>query len=478
MPHIVTLAPMGKAVFILGAGFSSAISDQMPLTNELGELVIKTLPPETISSLDAPSFSSAGLSFEAWFSWLAERQPYEWEDSFHFHQSQFFQLQKGIATAIRQRQALAQQQQFKSWLFDLIDILHHSESTVITLNYDTLFESAFALLTLTDKSGEVTSRTDITKVFPVAAGLSFGGKALPRANSTLDLLKLHGSIDWYWVPGDITGSTLEQVADSVSHTPIERKTRQAAIGGKSEFIVPPTNAKGAFFENSKTRYLWQESYNAIQQARQVVLLGYSLPLNDSALASMLSRGLSGSDSKIIVVNPEASSVAKKLNGLGVSPERIVCIEGNDSIKTFVDRQKVKVANWLADDLRNKVKLQGESPVAVGWHQEKIAGVIGASFNTANGVLTLQTSPLGSSANLHRPGAADIEGNILSSNLTLAEIVKDVADPEMLRVIEVHFPEHETRAIAGYVTELPGIEYSPPESGVENWIILRPLGLAP
>lgn len=56
-------------VFILGAGFSRAISDRMPLTDELGNLALNRgiFPPET-----APF---QGGQFEAWLSRRAEPQP-------------------------------------------------------------------------------------------------------------------------------------------------------------------------------------------------------------------------------------------------------------------------------------------------------------------------------------------------------------------------------------------------------------------
>ncbi len=60
--------PQAKETFVLGAGFSHALSEEMPLTDELGNSILERLG----RTLDAPF---AGGSFETWLSRLAEHQP-------------------------------------------------------------------------------------------------------------------------------------------------------------------------------------------------------------------------------------------------------------------------------------------------------------------------------------------------------------------------------------------------------------------
>ncbi len=62
---------MEQRVTILGAGFSKAMSDAMPLTDKLGDLVLKRIA-------STPNFSAPRSypgCFEAWLSRLAEDQP-------------------------------------------------------------------------------------------------------------------------------------------------------------------------------------------------------------------------------------------------------------------------------------------------------------------------------------------------------------------------------------------------------------------
>jgi hypothetical protein len=477
MAHTTSLAPMGRTVFILGAGFSRAISAHMPLTDELGKLVVDSLPEETIPALNSPIFSTEGLSFEAWLSWMAEKQPYESESDFHSRFAQFLILQSEIANVVRRRQALAEEAPFPVWLYELIDLLHHAEATVVTLNYDTLLESAFSLMSLTDQKGDVTQRSDLTKVFPKSIGMTYGGQFGPlRANGTLDLFKLHGSINWYWVPKDMTGATLEVIEDA-GGSEIEVKARRASMAEKTEFIVPPTSSKNEYFENPKTRYLWQESYRALTEANLVVLLGYSLPLNDSALASMLSRGLSKSEAAIVVVNPEGGTVAGKLKALGITSDRIAVVAGPQSIKEFVSLRKSETAKWVVEKLQTLGDARNGAPIAVGWSEGQIAAVTGSSFDRLSGVLTLTTSSLAGMSELHRPGVHK-DGNRDSANLTFGQLIGGGSSLDIVSSIEVDIPDHGTWTLGGFVDDIPGILPDTVSEGRDNWIILRPIGQIP
>src|SRR6266568_3205067 len=59
-------------VLILGAGFSRAISDAAPLTDELGNLVVSRMSDDR---LPAHPRGFEGGSFEVWLSRLGEDQP-------------------------------------------------------------------------------------------------------------------------------------------------------------------------------------------------------------------------------------------------------------------------------------------------------------------------------------------------------------------------------------------------------------------
>ena len=61
-------------VLLLGAGFSRALSAHMPLTDELGEAVVRRLHLSSDARLPPDGFR--GGVFETWLSHLADEQPF------------------------------------------------------------------------------------------------------------------------------------------------------------------------------------------------------------------------------------------------------------------------------------------------------------------------------------------------------------------------------------------------------------------
>jgi len=483
MMQKVAFAPSEKAVFILGAGFSKAISEHMPLTDELGRSVIAALTVGEKTNFSVPISIKEELSFEVWLSWLAERQPYESEIDFHTHLAEFAMLQEKIASVVRHQQALAELETFPSWVFELIDFIHHGEATVVTLNYDTLFESAFSRMHLTDRSGERSQRWDLTKVFPTTNGVTYNGLAgVARANGTADLFKLHGSTDWFWSEGDRSGATLEVITrsselDRTDLNKVELKTLRASIGGKSEFIVPPTSLKNPYFENPKTRYMWRESFEALAHADTVTLIGYSLPINDSAFTSMLSRSLKKSSGKVIVVNPNGSDIKMRLESLGIQSHRITVVDGLDCVERFVQGLKRDANRWFVKELRKYFGGHEGAPLAVGWGGGQISAVIGANFDSEIGLLTLDASPLALISNLRRPGISmGAEPSVEA--LTLDQILADGMKFDDVERIEVSIPDYGSWVLGGWVTDLPNIQRDEVSHGSNDWLVLRPIGQIP
>ena len=61
-------------VFILGAGFSKAISSEMPTLDELSREVKKSLLRKNVA---VPSeFDDLGNNIESWMTFLSQRQPW------------------------------------------------------------------------------------------------------------------------------------------------------------------------------------------------------------------------------------------------------------------------------------------------------------------------------------------------------------------------------------------------------------------
>lgn len=465
--------PGRRTVYLLGAGFSRALSSKMPVTDELGAEVLALLG-DALGSNVVPEFQADGLTFETWLSWLAERQPYEDEAEFLADQSLFTRVQVKIAELLTRAQESAVVN-LPSWLDELVDLAHHEACAVITLNYDTLLESAVNGRGYRDaRSGEVLEDHDVVVGFPNGRGIGHIGLAGFSNYKTMRVHKLHGSVDWFAVPGDRSGATLERIPRRSGSDADEYR---ATVGGRSAFIVPPTATKGSYFDNPKTRFIWQEARRHLQQADRIVLIGYSLPITDAAIASLLSRGLSGGQARIVVVNPHPDGVVRRLENLGVSVDRIEAIDGHDCVQRFVRAEVEAAGGRLLAELRARLDQDAAAPVAVGWPRQMSS--IRQVVRTDRDTRTLRAPAFGHFGNIARPGTELSEGSSALTTLTLGDVVGRDDDASLLQVTD----GERTWALTGYV-EGPEVRSgragpmgasTPAGDGAKEWIVLRPVG---
>lgn len=457
---------MQSPVVILGAGFSRALSARMPLTDELGQLVLAALPDSRAGD-QAPAFSTRGLTFETWLSWLATRQPYETEGEFFNNQGHFSEIQSVIGEVLRSAQTEAEAD-LPSWFGALVDILHNSQAGVITMNYDTLVESAFGRKAYTDGAGHSLSQQDIVAGFPNGSGVFQAGYHGFWQRPTFRLHKLHGSVDWYSLPGDPTGGTLERI-----QTPTDgREDRDMAawIGGRSEFIVPPTSSKSEYFDNPTTRFIWRQSFEKLRTADRVILVGYSLPTTDTAIASMISRALEASESTVTVVDPRATDVQERLVALGIRPDRIELVDGRDSVAQFVARESEAASANLLNQLRDTTAARSSSPLAVGWNYSTVAPVRSVGHNP-NGDVVLRVDGFASIGELVHPRVAALDDRSATRVAVAADLVAEGASSGTLVVTDGH-----SEWFVG--SELEGVLPASDDALADRWLALRPLGDAP
>jgi len=163
---------------------------------------------------------------------------------------------------------------------DLVSRLE-AEDTIITLNYDTLLDTAL-----------INAGWDPAKGY----GLMGGSQKIrwtrkkPVASPTLatvKLLKLHGSLNWY-VRGSI-GSLSKIFAGKPSKVIISERPRTNEFKKFVRQIIPPIFGK--FFGHEHWRTLWKSAYEALVESDVLVVVGCSLVDSDFHLTGMLSNAL-------------------------------------------------------------------------------------------------------------------------------------------------------------------------------------------
>jgi hypothetical protein len=403
----------GIDVVVLGAGFSKAVFEEMPLTNDLGKEAVERARARHGDEIRLPAVTfSTENSFESLLSLWSEDQPHLTEPENRANSARFAALSQAVAETLDEAQDVAFRRTAPAWLYELLTVFWLCETVVITLNYDTIVETAVETHWLEEQRHSkgatflslVRSHVlaaDLLRDRPLVPPMADGGER-PFIVPTMKLLKLHGSIDWWWVPGDMTGTSLAregvygQIGNPVRLTKAQREQQ---LPGRERFIVPPLATKTSYYRNPLTRQLWQEAYGAIQRAARVALLGYSLPVTDFVIAGMVRSGLGDRNVRLEVADLDPDGPAQRLAGLASSVEEpeISKFRGRSALELYAADRCDELGRRVVERLRTDSAQLGErSSVMVLWTTPGGSvprTVFRASGPSEDGTVTVETGPL-------------------------------------------------------------------------------------
>jgi hypothetical protein len=417
-------------VVVLGAGFSYAVSDAMPLANKLGDLAYGRLA--SVEPQAAVRFSEL-YSFEARMSLLAEDRPYLSEVENRQNEAEFAKLLQALVITLDEAQAQALSQSAPRWFIELLTVLHYRQSTVITLNYDSLIDAGVASHGLDPNGAGLQSKSPYSplaqvwaEVPPMAAApqtptvtptdlVSGRPRDLPSVPwpqaagaVTLRLLKLHGSLDWWWVPRDQSGATLVR-RDTGSRfgapQSLTDEERSVQLPGLERFIVPPLATKSAYYHTPLTRQLWQDAFTALRAAKRISLVGYSLPVTDVVMSGMLEEAIRGRPVTVEIVNPYPESIMARMEALG-GPEQptgwLSAVEGETCVQDFASSLRDEASATVAGDIGALDFMEGrDSPAWVAW--SSASRRIVETTLTSDGCLVVRTDDVPLARSDVRPG---------------------------------------------------------------------------
>ncbi len=343
-------------VVILGAGFSREVAATMPLTDELGQEAVRRagIPGTRIFT---------GGAFEAWLSRLAESQPYLTPAENLENSSWFQRLTDAIQAVVGDAQTKALSSGLPDWLSRFVRALHYGRATVITFNYDLLIEHLVMKLGLWDFAADYSHGAPVW--WTHALGDLPGYPPLPARFSgdlheTFRLLKLHGSLNWFWVPGDDAGITLSYSDLEPTESDLRR-----FLPGRQPFIVPPASLKSAFFRNPIMHENWRSAAVALRKADRVSLLGYSMPLTDLISSGMISECLTDRTVDVLVVNKSPQRVVDSIRS-ATQIEATVNVSIPDFADEFVKQTSQRLAHQI---LTGSGEVPADTGVLVGWARD-------------------------------------------------------------------------------------------------------------
>lgn len=311
---------MARPVYILGAGFSKTISDEMPITFELTKL-IKQRNPDIAINL-------GNMTFEQWLTVHSTDLPFLENYENTQRRSISEKITESVGDIIAERTDRASSVPCPEWLTELINIWHEEKAVVITLNYDTLVERAVNSANLIDYDGKSTINSEnIVHPSPMSGpALVWDDQGEYVDNESFQLIKLHGSINWFYSRFDagVVSAQKLRVREkfngkrTIKHS---EKIISEIIGSQDRLIIPPIISKDKFYGTNISNILWRTARKYLKQAEEIIFIGYSLPPEDFVTGQLVKEIPSGA--KIVVADYFADSdcksgITKNLINIGIN----------------------------------------------------------------------------------------------------------------------------------------------------------------
>lgn len=279
-------------LFIIGSGFSKAVSSRMPTVRDLGKEVMSIVQS---AYADIGAYERLAEDPEALITYLATAMPWKRPEETLTDRAAFISVTRRIAEYIGECEEQAFREDLPEWATQFVEYLHREAATAVTLNYDTILERLSRKLRADENNSEI--HTGDLYRMPLAPWWSrTAGGFASSPQRTYQLLKLHGSINWYFsgdeaVPGE-----------QVYYIPVDSSSPMTDGDRNKDFldinmldlvplIIPPVAEKTPFYRSHLVSTLWRKFRKNVQEAAEIYCVGYSLPKTDLTMRLFLSTAV-------------------------------------------------------------------------------------------------------------------------------------------------------------------------------------------
>lgn len=180
------------------------------------------------------------------------------------------------------------------------------KNRIITFNYDTLLDS------------HLQKTREITDIYFDEIRTRRDRKSTATQNHPL-LLKLHGSINWRCSEEDlksIIGFSDNQNEDyEIDRIWVDDSSPPLPEDEVSPLIMPPLPSK-PITSIELFKWLWTRAYEYLHEAKELIVIGYSLPPTDGVAESMFSSFIANKLERIIIVDPSTQALDRWRDVLG------------------------------------------------------------------------------------------------------------------------------------------------------------------
>ncbi|EEW9939080.1 hypothetical protein HFW12_000047 [Campylobacter jejuni] len=295
----------GDDVFFFGAGFSKSLNNSYPTLAELSEYFLE-------NGFIYENEKIYKDNLEQLLTYLITPLPFKTKEDILRDEASYLEKINKISKFFIELLETKEIDKNNKYILNLSQYINDNKCTCITLNYDLLLEEMLFL-----SLDEEVSRDNVYNIFykmPIKeinerketeqntfsnffqSNLDNG-----RKNST-EIIKLHGSINWYC--DQIYKNSQIYFSEYENNTYLKEDLRA--------LIIPPILDKTNNYNHIVMQSLWKRAYEAIKNAKNIYIYGFSFPITDLSVVYLFKSALQNKqDYKIYVINTKSHIDDKK-----------------------------------------------------------------------------------------------------------------------------------------------------------------------
>ncbi|ECV9670845.1 hypothetical protein F2N07_01415 [Campylobacter jejuni] len=286
----------GDDIFFFGAGFSKSLNNSYPTLAELSNYFLD-------NGFIYENEKIYKDNLEQLLTYLITPLPFKTKEDILRDEASYLEKINKISKFFIELLEIKEIDKNNKYILNLSQYINDNKCTCITLNYDLLLEEM--LFSTLDKKVSKDNVYNIFYKMPIKeinerketeqntfsnffqSNLDNG-----RKNST-EIIKLHGSINWYC--DQIYKNSQIYFSEYENNTYLKEDLRA--------LIIPPILDKTNNYNHIVMQSLWKRAYEAIKNAKNIYIYGFSFPVTDLSVVYLFKSALQNKqDYKIYIIN--------------------------------------------------------------------------------------------------------------------------------------------------------------------------------
>lgn len=298
----------GDDVFFFGAGFSKSLNNSYPTLAELSEYFLE-------NGFIYENEKIYKDNLEQLLTYLVTPLPFKTKEDILRDEASYLEKINKISKFFIELLETKEIDKNNKYILNLSQYINDNKCTCITLNYDLLLEE---ILFLThENSYQDIDSYDVFYKIPIKQiderkntksnnyGFNFYQGDFNINNNFVEIIKLHGSINWYCDQA-YSNSQIYSFMEKVD------RYKDELFVDLKPLIIPPILDKTNNYNHILLRSLWKKAFKAIQKAKNIYIYGFSFPITDLSVVYLFKSALQNKqDYKIYVINTKSNIDDKK-----------------------------------------------------------------------------------------------------------------------------------------------------------------------